>query len=239
MPDALEKLGESIPSVYYDLIARVVPGGALIALIALTEPDVSALFERLEPLAGTLVAVAVSYLAGILLTPLGSLLFEAPVLVASRGYAPARQFAADRLWPVIDRIGHRNAALAGTLAKMAAEVTLCQNLMAGTVISLASTRLRDAVARRDGFCGYYLYCLARYFAPWYFIDVHRPLVRHTVSVRRLRTTLRFRSPVLERRPRQSRATAGHRCKTLLRVTTKTPANLRVRRGTWVHIRPGT
>jgi len=146
MPDPLEQLGAAIPSVYYDLIARVIPGLTLLGIGVLGCPhrdQLKAIFGRLDAAAAVLVCIAAGYLIGILVTPLGSL-FEVPWILAARKTRATHKYGSDRLWIVIDAVEKKNASVGGTLAKMAAEVTLCQNIAAGSFALLFIPSVRTS-----------------------------------------------------------------------------------------------
>jgi hypothetical protein len=145
MPDPLEQLGSAIPSLYYDLIARVVPGLTLLGIAYLGTPQrshVAAAAARFDSAAAILATIILAYVVGILVTPLGSLIFEAPGILAARRRPELKKYASDRLWLIIDTVETKNASVASTLAKMAAEVTLCQNILAGTFVLLLIPTVR-------------------------------------------------------------------------------------------------
>ena len=137
MGDPVEKLGELIPSSYYDLVARVLPGIATI---------IGTLWGVQHPLASVKVATGLGdgallvaglgcgYIAGLLLTSLAAPLFAGLAWLLGKYFQNVRQYSHARLWSRIDKIDRKYPVAAATLAKMAAEVTLCQNLFAGSLI---------------------------------------------------------------------------------------------------------
>jgi|SRR5579864_5342738 len=135
-PDAAEKLAALVPSAYYDLIARVVPGLVTLAAMSAAEPGYASRMINASGLSGAALVVAVgiaSYAVGLLLTPFGSLLCEVPVLAIAKMLPPLARASSKQLWADIAIIERARPAASITLAKMAAEVALCQNLMAGLI----------------------------------------------------------------------------------------------------------
>jgi hypothetical protein len=137
MSDIGERVASVVPSVYYDLIARVLPGAATIAGVMwasratpLNLTSVTGLGE-----ASLLLAVAgAAYVVGLLITPLGSFLCELPLRILGSRVPSVRDFSSQVLWKRIRKVEQADPAFGATLAKMAAEVTLCQNLVAAVVV---------------------------------------------------------------------------------------------------------
>lgn len=66
---------ESIPFFYYDIVARIIPGGLVVAILALTQPEVSTFFsggESWKTAAVPLALAGASYMVGVLLEVLFS-----------------------------------------------------------------------------------------------------------------------------------------------------------------------
>lgn len=165
MPDGLVS---QIPSLYYDLIARVL-AGAPFALLIVWELRCYVEVGSDFPLTGTLLILVLlvgSYLIGLLLTPLCACL-SVPVRIAMRPklstmkYGPRDSDGTDQSrrdankgsteksrWNVIqasenisqwmDQIGFQHADAGATLAKMQAEAVLCQNLLGGFALVLVA-----------------------------------------------------------------------------------------------------
>jgi len=131
----LASLAGLVPSIYYDLIARVASGAALISVLSWT-PDHSiranVSFSSLTLLLGA------GYIVGLVLTPVASVISS---LVAwclrtklelpgdSSFLATSTMIAARN-----DQVAMRNAEAGVTLAKMQAESTLCCNLFAAFIL---------------------------------------------------------------------------------------------------------
>jgi hypothetical protein len=139
-----------VPTIYYDLIARICPGLAFWLAISVAGGAIGQL-AKLEDLATKyfLVALVLSYLAGIVLTGasvLWDLLSFAIFWVFPRLRSElALDEAADGksqgffgTWQAVTRkmesIAKENASAGGIVTKALAEVSLCQNLLSGFVV---------------------------------------------------------------------------------------------------------
>jgi hypothetical protein len=134
MGDLAEKIAEIIPAAYYDLISRIVAGGAIFYLWAILRLPGVELPAR-APLSGAyalIVGIAMSYVLGIILTPIGYLVARGSSALLVK-LAKLPQVGADGLWKQIDTLEqNKNRHEATILGKMAAEATLAENLVAGT-----------------------------------------------------------------------------------------------------------
>lgn len=142
-----------IPTIYYDLIARVAPGLAFWLVLWLGTRGVAPLDAARSALEGQpLIVLVLSYLAGMLFTGL-SFLWDAlcfgvfwlvKPLRAPLGLDQARSFI--QTWEVVarrmDEIGRVSEASGGIVTKALAEVAMTENLLTGllllVVIGLAS-----------------------------------------------------------------------------------------------------
>src|SRR5271169_1020645 len=80
----LKSAGEIIPSLYYDLIARVCAGVPFVLLLVYwNEEDVRGLSSMFGSSGAALLVVLFGYLAGLLLTPLSGL-FAGPIQLLLR-----------------------------------------------------------------------------------------------------------------------------------------------------------
>jgi len=125
---SLSSLGQLIPSVFYDLIARVCPGVAfLVALFWHKRHAIEHLVHNAW--VGFFLLLGAGYIAGLLLTTL-SLLWT--VLIG----LPIQCAFNIRIneWSRNDEIAEVNPEAGTTLAKMQAEATLAQNLLTGFVV---------------------------------------------------------------------------------------------------------
>lgn len=132
-----------IPSLYYDLIARVIPGCALILLWA--PHAFSELLDKSSSAALVLLLV-LGYLIGMLLTAI-SIVWSTPVLIlaAFPCTRSALVLKESRLLKALVELGTRNDAIAirnpeagVTLAKMQAETMLGKNLLTAYLATLFS-----------------------------------------------------------------------------------------------------
>lgn len=135
--DGAEKLSGVIPALYYDIIARIIPGAAVIAAAFYrtfdwSKPDVMTL----------IVWLAAGYLVALLLTSLAlplDLLWMTGAYCFERQKKPGMKFWGSTYSPYnvpsnIDEISREHPAVATALAKMVAESTACANLLTGYVV---------------------------------------------------------------------------------------------------------
>lgn len=125
---ALQELGKVIPSIYYDLIARVCSGIPFLAILLWERIDA---FGELTWVKLTLL-VGAGYVAGLLLTPLSRLWLPLELLLLKILRIPIDDWR--RGLPRNDEIAARDQQAGATLAKMQAEATLCQNLFCAFVL---------------------------------------------------------------------------------------------------------
>ncbi|SRR5260370_16091641 len=136
----LKEIGSVIPSVYYDLIARVT-AGAPFAVVLLDSNH--AKLTEMEPMIGKagilLMLLLGSYLVGMLLTPISSI-FELPFMWFSRRALGLQSYSLMKgSYEQTKRMAQVSAAdkESGTTEnKMAAEAVLFRNLFAGFLILL-------------------------------------------------------------------------------------------------------
>lgn len=131
--DPLKEAAKVIPSVYYDLIARVAAGAAVIAAAAWLGS------LKIEDPSEHLVLLTLgAYICGMLLTPFGALTaYGAGKLVEL--YLPKLPRCKDlKVLPEAewakgpnDLIAAVNVEAGATIAKMQAEATLCHNMFVG------------------------------------------------------------------------------------------------------------
>jgi hypothetical protein len=148
----LKSFGEVIPSLYYDLIARVCAGVPFILLL------VNQQAEKLKPLtsavgaSGTvLLMVLFGYLLGLLLTPLGGSLAGPIQLLLKKRVGLERFKWMDYLLEISrrsDAIAVKDRAMGAAIGKMGAERILCQNLLLGSVI-VVIVDMRNGVYQLD------------------------------------------------------------------------------------------
>ncbi|MEF7615339.1 hypothetical protein V4F39_15580 [Aquincola sp. MAHUQ-54] len=144
-PKPAPSLADIVPTVYYDLIARVCPGAAFWITLSLVSPEVQRVFS-VEKIGGTslVLLILLSYLAGIVLSgfclvwdAISYRLLSAPGwlssplgLRSSHGLARQWQLVAQKM-EAIAKASHDPGRI---VTKALAEVTLCQNLLTGLVV---------------------------------------------------------------------------------------------------------
>jgi len=146
--DLPTKLASVIPSLYYDLIARVCAGVPLLALLFWQQRQLFAPLGR-SPSVAFLLLLGAGYIAGLLLTPFSPVwsfpllpffnerfgLPKASILPSrSKAGTPATESGAALMSTRNDRVGAVDPAAGATLAKMQAEATLCKNLTTAFVL---------------------------------------------------------------------------------------------------------
>jgi hypothetical protein len=116
-----EGLGKVIPSIYYDLIARVCAGVPFLAVLLWDERTAfgDPTWSKLALLFGA------GYVAGLVLTPLSLPWVPVHVLLRRKLKMPLNL---DTGASLTDDIASRNRDAGETLAKMQAEAVLCENL---------------------------------------------------------------------------------------------------------------
>lgn len=133
----LKSVGEVVPSLYYDLIARVCAGVPFVLLL------VNYQAEKLKPLTSTmgasgtvLLVVLFGYLLGLLLTPLAGSIAGPIQLLLKKKLGLDRLRWMDYLLEISrrsDAIGVKDRGMGAVIGKMGAERILCQNLLLGSL----------------------------------------------------------------------------------------------------------
>jgi len=149
--EGLKEVGSVIPSVYYDLIARVGSGAPFIVLLMWDARDRLSWLENVVGSAGIILLVLMTgYIVGLLLTPVATMLCG--IVIVSIRQAVRKQLGFYKYgdWNMVrvsrkisarsDAIGLQDKDAGATLAKMSAEATLCQNLFIGFLILIVASR---------------------------------------------------------------------------------------------------
>jgi hypothetical protein len=134
MSDALDTITKTVPTLYYDLIARFVPGAASLGVLIWLSPYTLHDVERFTHLSGGAfigALVGAGYLYGLLLTPLGGI----PEFLLQVSGKSFEHYSPAWIWNCVDAIGVQKEEAAAVFGKMAAEVTLCENLLAGVTLA--------------------------------------------------------------------------------------------------------
>ena len=121
MAEGFSKVGEVIPSVFYDLIVRIVPGTTVVVTVSYLNrqtfhPDV----DRIER---TALIIGAGYVVGLLLSA-----FSTGLLWLLTRPDKLRPYADESFWVRI-REYQDDKDLSALLAKMVAESTCCENLV--------------------------------------------------------------------------------------------------------------
>jgi len=123
----------------YDLLTRVIPGSiALIALLWSRQVPLSSVAKELgfeDPLAAYVALLASGFVVGILLTAIAAAVVEIMLQTLARLVPTTVRYTNASTWRRIDAIDRRSAQAAAILAKLAAEVSLCQNLLLVAVLT--------------------------------------------------------------------------------------------------------
>nr|BFD41216.1 hypothetical protein FFPRI1PSEUD_27150 [Pseudomonas sp. FFPRI_1] len=138
-----------VPSVYYDLIARICPGMAFWIALSFKYPILPGVEQQDVPSAITgallIMLVILSYVSGIVFSGFAVLwdLLSIAVLTCTRnmtellGLNSRQPLPFTRKWKIvsknIDQVAKANEGAGKVLVKAMAEVTLCQNLLTGFV----------------------------------------------------------------------------------------------------------
>jgi hypothetical protein len=137
----LPSLGNVIPSLYYDLIARVCSGVPFLVLLLWAQRQS---FENLvsKSWIGFFLLLGAGYLAGLLLTPL-SFLWNVLIGLPTRIILGIPFAELRRQWSRNDEIAAADKEAGTTLAKMEAEATLCQNLLSAFVVLIIANEKKN------------------------------------------------------------------------------------------------
>ena len=128
MADFLENVARSVPTLFYDAVARICPGTAFLFFVGkqgLAAPA-STGFDLMTLVVG-------GYIVGVLLTVASSIVFDGPLELLSLLSTRLRGLSPNRLWDQIDSLDVYSERHAMLLAKIDAEMTLCQNLFVAFV----------------------------------------------------------------------------------------------------------
>ncbi|MFL6259212.1 MAG: hypothetical protein ACJ76Y_05820 [Thermoanaerobaculia bacterium] len=144
MGELTDKIPEVIPTFYYDLICRIVPGGIMLGtLIALRLPGSALFFQfKVSEASTILIGLGLSYVLGLLVTPFGALVGFLVWYFLS--FKRLKLLHTKDLWKAADSLqSQKKPEAAEILSKMAAEMTLVENLFAGALGLLLLALLRD------------------------------------------------------------------------------------------------
>ncbi|MBZ5525676.1 MAG: hypothetical protein LAP21_25930 [Acidobacteriia bacterium] len=132
-------LGSVIPSFYYDLIARVSAGVPFLVVLLL---DDKACFKPPDPSVGAILALAFGgYLVGLILSSFSGVFLALIKLVLNIIPLAKSRFSNPQLLslnsPLVDdALGIKDKEAGATLAKVAAELVLSQNMLLGFTVLL-------------------------------------------------------------------------------------------------------
>ncbi|MDP9191518.1 MAG: hypothetical protein M3P06_07430 [Acidobacteriota bacterium] len=142
MADGYAKIGDVVPSFFYDLIARIIPGAAVVTLGAYFYP----IDRPIELPARIALIGGAGYLAGFALSAISTFILFA--ITRAEGW---EKYSDEAFWMQIRK--HKDdRETSALLAKMVAESTCCENLVVGVM----AVAMLDP-ARGERIC---LYCLA-------------------------------------------------------------------------------
>jgi hypothetical protein len=142
----LEKGASVVPTLYYDIIARIIPGSAFIAAVSWDKSHAVPEWINAGQVGSGLLFVCFSYLAGMLLTSISVLLFDLAIWQLLSIFIPGLWSP----WAIsenIDELSATKPAAAAELLKMFGEATLFENALAGVIVCLSYDRLhKDGLA---------------------------------------------------------------------------------------------
>ena len=132
--DAIKKAAVVVPGIYYDLIARVCPGAAFLALAMWGRPTAAAELERTTGFLLFLLLIGGGYIAGLLLTAVSSVIFFFVFVPLSMVSRKTRFLHPHAFLTRLDEIDKKDDRAGATLTKMYAEMVLAQNLVTGYLL---------------------------------------------------------------------------------------------------------
>ena len=135
MSDFLEGVSRSIPTLFYDTLARICPGAAFVFFIGLK--DRTSLSSASEQL---IVLVVGGYITGVLLTVISAAIFYGQLDLLGRLSTRFKPLCPSQIWDQINAIDAHCERHAMLLVKIEAEMTLCHNLFVGFVILIGLQR---------------------------------------------------------------------------------------------------
>jgi hypothetical protein len=140
-----KSIADIIPSVYYDVIARICPGAGFWITISLVSQDVQQVF-KVDKVTGTslFILVLISYLAGIVLSGFCIIwdLISFKLLAATTWLSdPLRldkKIGLIKQWQIVaqrmETVAKVSQDPSRIVTKALAEVTLCENLITGLIV---------------------------------------------------------------------------------------------------------
>jgi hypothetical protein len=135
MADPLEAASKIVPDMYYDLIARILPGGAYLAAIVFATDD-NALLARIHAQYGFVFLVFGGYIIGMILTGFSSLVVDllVPALVKSARPRWALAIGGVSYYVALEGAVQKQPSQAARTWKMAAEKVCFENGLAACAL---------------------------------------------------------------------------------------------------------
>lgn len=135
MADPLEAAGKIVPDMYYDLIARIIPGGACLAAIVFAV-DANALLARINAKHGLVFLVIGGYIVGMILTGISSLAVDLLVPALLKWARPkwASAIGGASYFVDLESAVQRQPSQAARTWKMAAEKVCFENGLAACAL---------------------------------------------------------------------------------------------------------
>lgn len=136
----MDKLGELIPNLFYDLIARICPGSLFSAVLLLDPRSQALTLNQLQPAILTLLFFIISYVVGFLLDICSeSISYGLNIAISKSFYRYANKdvWALD-VWEVMTKHGyHEDSSYVLFLRKCIAELALFRSLCLAWLLFLA------------------------------------------------------------------------------------------------------
>lgn len=135
MADPFEAAGKIIPDMYYDLIARILPGGTYLAAIVFTI-DANALLARINAKYGLVFLVIGGYIIGMILTGISSLAVDllVPALLKRASPSWASAIGGASYFVALESAVQKQPSQAARTWKMAAEKVCFENGLAACAL---------------------------------------------------------------------------------------------------------
>lgn len=128
MANPLEEAAKLVPDLYYDLIARILPGGSLLTAFVFSLPD-KALLSEVHAEYGLWFLAFGGYIIGMILTALSSILFDVIVfrLVSLKNPTLASAIGGQEHYLSIERTVRKHPDQSSRIWKMVAEKVCFEN----------------------------------------------------------------------------------------------------------------
>lgn len=138
--ETLDALSSVVPQVYFDIIARVIPGSVTIGICLFGNTNITKSFYEMDGFVQIIILLGAGYVIGMLLTAISSSVLGLSMALVTKWIPSISLLSPSRIYAHVDTIYSKNKVQGEILLKMLAETFLCLNLLTGfAVISILGT----------------------------------------------------------------------------------------------------